>query len=113
MISITREPESEEVTKKVTIKSVASSEANVVNGRRSRNTNNAVGMCVVTAETISPPCALNSINRAELPNTLNQRKVKPAGIKSTPRMNSRMVLPREILAMNMPTNGDQDIHQAQ
>ena len=28
-------------------------------------------------------------------------------------MNSRIVRPREILAMNRPTNGAQEIHQAQ
>ena len=35
------------------------------------------------------------------------------GIKSTQTMNSRTVRPRLTRAMNMPTKGDQEIHQAQ
>ena len=50
---------------------------------------------------------------AVLPKTVIHRKVKPAGTSSTFRMNSRTVRPREIRAMNMPTKGDQAIHQAQ
>src|SRR5699024_496068 len=36
----------------------------------------------------------------------------PDGTSATTMTNSRMVRPREILAMNMPTNGDQEIHHA-
>ena len=35
------------------------------------------------------------------------------GTTSTPIANSRMVRPREMRARNMPTKGDQEIHQAQ
>ena len=35
------------------------------------------------------------------------------GTSSTPTTNWRMVRPREMRAMNMPTKGDQEIHQAQ
>ena len=35
------------------------------------------------------------------------------GTTSTPATNWRMVRPREIRAMNMPTKGDQAIHQPQ
>jgi hypothetical protein len=35
------------------------------------------------------------------------------GTKIVPKINSLMVLPRETLAINIPTNGDQDIHHAQ
>ena len=35
------------------------------------------------------------------------------GMNSTPKMNCRMVRPREILATNTPTNGDHETHQAQ
>jgi hypothetical protein len=35
------------------------------------------------------------------------------GMISTQMMNSRTVRPRLTRAMNMPTNGDQEIHQAQ
>ncbi|MNU02327.1 hypothetical protein D3C72_2459960 [compost metagenome] len=47
------------------------------------------------------------------PNTVIQNRVKPAGTSSTPQTNSRMVRPREMRAMNSPTNGDQAIHQPQ
>ncbi|MNC67623.1 hypothetical protein D3C75_1181330 [compost metagenome] len=50
---------------------------------------------------------------AELPKTVIHRKVKAVGTSSTPMTNSRTVRPREMRAMNMPTNGDQAIHQAQ
>jgi hypothetical protein len=35
------------------------------------------------------------------------------GTSSTEMMNSRTVRPRDTRAMNMPTKGDQEIHQAQ
>ena len=35
------------------------------------------------------------------------------GTSTTENTNSRIVRPREIRARNMPTNGDQEIHQAQ
>ena len=40
-------------------------------------------------------------------------KVKPSGTSSTPTTNSRIVRPRDTRAMNMPTKGDQAIHQPQ
>jgi len=39
--------------------------------------------------------------------------VKMAGTKRTAVTNSLTVRPRDIRAMNMPTKGDQEIHQAQ
>ncbi|MNT34087.1 hypothetical protein D3C72_1700440 [compost metagenome] len=47
------------------------------------------------------------------PNIVIHSRVKPAGTNSTPQTNWRMVRPRDTRAMNMPTNGDQDIHQPQ
>jgi hypothetical protein len=35
------------------------------------------------------------------------------GAITVPRMNWRMVRPRDTRAMNNPTNGDQESHQAQ
>ena len=48
-----------------------------------------------------------------LPNTENQRTDTSVGTMMTPRINSRMVRPREIRAMKMPTKGVQESHQAQ
>ena len=50
---------------------------------------------------------------AVLPNTVIHSRVKAVGTSSTPVTNSRMVRPREIRAMNSPTNGDQASHQPQ
>ena len=42
-----------------------------------------------------------------------QMKLNMVGIIKTAPINSRMVLPLDILAMNNPTYGDQEIHHAQ
>ena len=47
------------------------------------------------------------------PKTANHTKVTTLGATSTPRTNSRMVRPLEILAINVPTKGVQEIHHAQ
>ena len=113
MISMTKEPESEEVTKNVTISIVANAEVIVVNGSCSSSTKIAVGILVSTAVASPIPAACISSHSPLLPNTVNQRNVKPDGTSNTPRINSRMVRPREMRAMNMPTNGDHDTHHAQ
>ena len=43
----------------------------------------------------------------------NQSRLTALGTRSTPETNWRMVRPRLMRAMNMPTNGVQEIHQAQ
>ncbi len=50
---------------------------------------------------------------ALLPNTENHAKIKPNGINITPNTNSRKVRPREMRAINSPTNGAHATHQAQ
>ena len=47
------------------------------------------------------------------PKTAIQKTQTMLGITSTQVMNSRTVRPRLTRAMNMPTKGDQLIHQAQ
>src|SRR6056300_1561987 len=113
IISITREPESEEVTKNVTISIVASADVIAVKGNCSSRTKIAVGILVCTADAKPTPVSCISSHKPLLPNTVSQRNVKPEGTSSTPRMNSRIVRPREIRAINMPTNGDHEIHHAQ
>src|SRR5690606_23284265 len=112
MMSITRLAESDEVTKKVTTSAVAMLIEMVSSGRCSRKRNSATATSSLTAAT-RLPAPVSWMNSAVLPNTVNQKKVKAAGTSSTPTMNSRTVLPRDIRAMNMPTNGDQEIHQPQ
>ncbi|CAM4525081.1 hypothetical protein NONI108955_43070 [Nocardia ninae] len=54
------------------------------------------------------------VNRMALPPMMqNHTTVTPLGTSSTPMRNSRMVRPREMRAMKVPTNGAQDNHQAQ
>ena len=43
----------------------------------------------------------------------SQKKAMVVGTNITPSMNSRMVRPRLIRAMNIPTKGAQEIHQPQ
>src|SRR5690554_1550999 len=47
------------------------------------------------------------------PKALNHKKVTKAGRIKTQRINSLMVRPLDIRAINVPTNGDQEIHQPQ
>ncbi|MNF16507.1 hypothetical protein D3C80_2195540 [compost metagenome] len=47
------------------------------------------------------------------PKTLNHTRLTRPGTSNTPLTNWRMLRPRLIRAMNMPTKGVQEIHQAQ
>ena len=47
------------------------------------------------------------------PKMHSHRNAMVVGTNITPTMNSRIVRPRLILAMNMPTKGAQEIHQPQ
>lgn len=60
-----------------------------------------------------PRLCVNSMCRAVPPKILNQIKFERVGAKSMPSMNCLMVLPLEMRAKNIPTKGDQAIHQAQ
>ena len=68
--------------------------------------------CSATA-VATPPFPMCSTQRAEPPKVASQRKENIAGKNSTSKTNSRTVLPFEIHAMNIPTNGDHAIHQPQ
>ena len=50
---------------------------------------------------------------AVLPKTVNHKIPNKLGIINTPKINSRIVRPLEIRAINNPTNGAQEHHQAQ
>ena len=47
------------------------------------------------------------------PSTVKAMTTMDEGMNSTPRMNWRIVRPREILATKTPTNGAQETHQTQ
>ena len=73
----------------------------------------AFDLLAETVREIAPSACLTSSQIATSPKTVNQMKLKPAGANRTPSRNCRMVRPREMRAMNMPTKGDHEIHQPQ
>ncbi len=112
MISITIDPESDEVTKKVIITMMARADVTISRGKFSRSTNRETGMFSWTAREMPPPPNI-SMKRAVFPNMVSHINVMNVGTSITPRMNCRMVRPWETRAMNIPTNGDHAIHQDQ
>lgn len=111
-ISITRDPESEDVTKNVTITVVAIKLTITEKGNESRKTKSAVVMFSLTAFiSVESP---KSVFRIPVePKAVSHTKLKAVGMNNTPEMNSLMVLPFETRAMNIPTYGDHEIHQLQ
>ena len=48
-----------------------------------------------------------------LPNMMSQKNENAVGAMKLPTITCRMVRPREMRAMNMPTKGAHEIHQPQ
>lgn len=114
-MSITIDPESEEVTKKDTMTATAKRLVTPVSGKFSSSLNNATGTFSCTAAAI-PPAPNISICNAVSPKTVIQIKVIEAGTSRTPKKLTNRTTPRdprETLAINMPTNGDHAIHHPQ
>ena len=113
-MSMTRPAESIEVMKKTMMIRIAIGATMAVSGRLSSKVNRAAS--VWPSSTTGPvmlPGSLRSISMPVRPMMEIHTTVKMDGRASTPPMNSRTVRPREMRAMNMPTNGDQQIVQAQ
>src|SRR5699024_6309435 len=106
---MTIEAESAEVTKKTMIDTMAITAVTPAHGRLPSMSNS------IASDESAPETSLPSISIFidAPPKTVNQAKHAPAGTRITTVTNSRRVRPREILAMNMPTNGVQETHQAQ
>nr|WP_236824784.1 MULTISPECIES: hypothetical protein [unclassified Blastococcus] len=100
--------ESALVTKKVTMRIIAPIPAITPPGRVSSRANS----CCSVAWPASPAPSCSARMPAP-PNTENHSPLTSVGTASTPTTNSRMVRPREMRAMNVATNGDQEIHHAQ
>src|SRR5699024_1956446 len=81
-------------------------------GKASKVANNASSTSLVTSSARPPPPKSSTCN-AVPPNVTNQRIAIIEGMSNTPAINSRIVRPREIRAINNPINGAQDICQAQ
>ena len=108
----TRVAESPEVTKNTSTSTVATPVMRPPSGSASNTLNSAVDTSALTASAMGRPCRISMFS-AVPPNTENQTKAASVGASTVPRMNSRMLRPRETRAMNRPTNGDQLTHQAQ
>ena len=62
---------------------------------------------------LKPPNPSWNWKIAVCPKEVNQIKQNKRGMNITTERNSLIVLPFDILAMNIPTKGDQEINQAQ
>ncbi len=112
MLSMTKAPESAEVTKKTLMRITASAEVMSDPGKRSKKLNRRVSTLPTELVRLVPPSRWLT-QMAALPNTVIHSRLKAVGTNRTPRMNSRRVRPREMRAIKRPTKGDQEIHQAQ
>ena len=110
IVSITIEPESDEVTKNTRTRIIPRNDVTEASGspaNRWKSFNSkAASLMGSAASAITREIAVP-------PKALIQTKQTMVGNKITQKMNSRIVRPREILAMNMPTKGAQEIHQPQ
>jgi len=86
IISITMDPESEDVTKKVIMTRIPSADVTLLNGKFSNNTKRATGIFSCTA-VAKPPAPNISILSAVFPKMVNQRKVMNVGTIRTPAIN--------------------------
>ena len=109
MVPITVEAESAEVMKNVASRIIAMTDDTAPPGNVCSRENSWPSE-VPSPQIDSPAC---SSEMAEPPKMENHTSDTTDGTITTVKMNSRMVRPREMRAMNMPTNGDQDTHQAQ
>lgn len=100
--------ESALVTKKEHNKTTAVNESNVPKGYWVITTKNAVDVSLMAKAAVSGPRLIPIAPKIE-----NHRKEAKEGAKMTPMINSRIVLPFDIRAINTPTKGAQAIHQAQ
>jgi len=104
--------ESPEVTKNTITSSVAATDMICPKGRTSSMANSARATSDLTVSA-SGICCQICIVSALPPKTENHRKAASEGASTVPMMNSLSVRPRETRAMNSPTKGDHEIHQAQ
>jgi hypothetical protein len=112
MLPSTKVAESAEVIKKMLTSTSARIEVTFPSGNAVRVSKSDWGRLFAAVLAMLPPL-FRSRKIADPPKTVNHRKLKSVGAKSTPKTNCRIVRPREIRAMNVPTKGAQEIHHAQ
>src|SRR5699024_7170487 len=112
-ISMTNEPESEDVMKKMATNRMAIIENMPPSGKSLRTSNNAAYMttpcCGYTNPTDFKKCRYSHTPH----DTLNESKEKMEGTSSTTIINCRRVLPRDKRSIKKPAKGAQDIHHPQ
>ena len=111
---ITIEAASAPVTKKIATRKTASATVIVASGnsRSVSNSDASSAMPPVSVRGGSQP-SLSCRSIAVPPRIANQTNDTRLGTTITQTTNCRIVRPFEMRAMNMPTNGVQEIHQAQ
>ncbi|MCY1211510.1 hypothetical protein D9M72_232230 [compost metagenome] len=112
MMPSTSVAESPEVTKNTNTSSVATIDSSPPMGMAWNITNMVVDTSAFTDSTSGTPWKISKLSAAP-PNTENHAKPTSVGAITVPRMNWRIVRPRDTRAMNRPTNGDHASHQAQ
>ena len=112
ILSITREPLSDEVTKNTATMKIPRKLVKAGSGNSLRKTNREVELSLRMISDSKPGFSISS-ESAEPPKTEIQKKVIKVGTSNTPSTNSLTVRPFDTRAMNIPTKGDQAIHQAQ
>ena len=95
-------------TKKIATRTMASTDTARPAGTTASSPNSCSS---VSCEARSVPVRCRLI--AAPPKIANQSRLTTLGMRMTPATNWRIVRPRLMRAMNMPTNGVQEIHQAQ
>ena len=108
IIPRTKVAESADVMKKVQRRTTVTMEMMWPKGTCSMTMKKAVSVTWMASAAISGPREI-----PVAPNTANHKKDPRAGTIETPMINSRMVRPLEIRAINTPTNGAHAIHHAQ
>lgn len=99
-------------TKKIATSTITSTVVIPASGMVSSNWNSAPVLSTPpSASTMSPTVRCRSIPAP--PKMTNHTRLTVVGTSSTPVTNCRMVRPRLMRAMNMPTNGVHDTHHAQ
>ena len=114
IVSITSDPESDDVTKKITTSTMPMNEVTPASGNSSSIRNRASSGCpssTAAAAAVWPPSRWS--DSAVAPKACIQSAEISTGTASMPPTRPRTVRPREIRAMNMPTKGVHESHQAQ
>ncbi len=108
-VPMTIEAASAPDTKKMATSTITTTPATAASGKWSSSPNSWASWLAWPARSVPPRCT----SMAVPPRMANQIRLTTLGTTMTPPTNWRMVRPRLIRAMNIPTNGVHEIHQAQ